>query len=69
MVNRNMLHTHEGKYVFSEKKIDLQLLSMSSNALNRLNIRDLLLKCAAISELPSNIGTMVHANISLFQGK
>ena len=56
MLAHNMLHTHEGKKVFLEKKkYDLWQLLIWSNALNRSNNTDYNWRTNLFSEIPSNI--------------
>ena len=53
--SKNTLHTHEGKYVFSDKKYPICDCSRTNQ---KVKEQSLLLTCAPIYELPSNIITM-----------
>ena len=64
MVTQNMLSTHEGTNVFSEKISDFCLLSIYSNELNRYNNRNCSFVCAPISELPSNRSSMLITRVT-----
>ena len=55
MVTHFMLRTHDGEEVFSDKNI----LFVTALELIKTGQQRLLLKCAPIYELPSNISTMV----------
>ena len=57
MVTQNILRAYEGELVISKKKTALWLFSSYRNGSNRSNNKRLLLTCAPISELPSNIST------------
>ena len=50
MVTQNMLRTHEGKYYFSRQNIEFMTIKCLK--------QKLLLTCAPLSELPSNVSTM-----------
>ena len=59
MVTQNLLRTYKGKKSLLRKKSDSLLLSIKSNALYRsTNRARLLLTCAPISEVPSNMSAM-----------
>ena len=50
-----MLRTYEGNYVFSEKKIRFVSTLDLIECRKQIKLQKFLLKCAPISELPSNI--------------
>ena len=56
MVTQNMLRTHEGKYVFSVEKM---------RCVTALDLIRLLLTCADIFELPSNISIRLETMVSI----
>ena len=61
MVTQNMLRRHEGKLVFSEEKIRWVTSLDLSKCFKQIKKQRLLLMCVSISELPSDISTMVKA--------
>ena len=58
MVTRNMLCTHGGKVVFSVKKPQFVTALDLITCLKQIKKQKLLLTCAPLSKLPSDISTM-----------
>ena len=59
MVARNMLRTLKAKCVFLEKKIRFVTALDLIECLREIKKMRLLLTCTPISELPSNINTLI----------
>ena len=59
ILDGNMDCTHKGKYVFSNKKKRFVTAHALSKCLEQIKWQRLLLTSAPMSELPSNISTMV----------
>ena len=58
MVTQNMLRMRERKYVFSDTNIRFVAALDLIKGLKQIKYERLLLTCAPISELPSNISAM-----------
>ena len=69
LVTQNILRTHEEKQDISEKKKNRFFTSLDpSKCLKQIKKQKLLLMCASISKLPSNISTILSNIVSLSAG-
>ena len=63
--NSNMLRTHEGKLIFSEKKIQCVTVLIRIECLKYITQQRLLLTFAHISELLTHISTLAENKLSI----
>ena len=68
LVTQNMLRTHEGKWVISvERKNRIYDCSQTTETSSTDQTTEIALTCALISDLPSNISTMLIADLVMHE--